>query len=56
MENKIEQKIKEKLEFFGYKEEDLTHEEMEALREEVKNELDGFIVLDGVLFSKIRYR
>lgn len=55
MENRIAEKVKEKLELYGFTEE-LTSEEMEALRGEVKAELDGYIVLDGVLFNKERYK
>ena len=56
MENRIAEKVKEKLELYGFTEEELTSEEMETLRGEIKAELDGHIVLDGVLFNKERYK
>lgn len=57
MKNKIDETIKEKLEFYGLTEEDLTAEEMEELREEVETELEGGMILDGVLFNpEILYR
>ncbi len=47
----IEKKIKEKLNEHGFIESDLTQSELERLKEEVKAELNGETVLDGVLFN-----
>ena len=46
----IEKKIKEKLDEYGVVENDLTPSELEELKSEVETELNGGIVLDGVLF------
>ncbi len=46
----IEKKIKEKLDEYGFVENDLTPSELEELKSEVETELNGGIVLDGVLF------
>ena len=51
MENaEIEKKIKEKLDEYGFVESDLTSSELEELKAEAESELNGGIVLDGVLF------
>lgn len=47
----MENKIKEKLDEYGFIESDLTPSELEELKEEVKSELEGYTVLDGVLFN-----
>ncbi len=52
MENSvIEKKIKEKLDEYGFIESDLTPSELKELRGEVEDELNGYTILDGVLFS-----
>ena len=45
----------EKLHVYGFKESDLTEEEAKQLLEEVRTELAGGLVLDGVLFNKPLY-
>lgn len=50
----VEKKIKEKLKVHGFIESDLTQSEVDKLKEEVKAELSGETVLDGVL-SNIPY-
>lgn len=47
----IEKKVKEKLDEYGFVESDLTPSELKELKEEVEAELNGYIVLDGVLFN-----
>lgn len=47
----MENKIKEKLDEYGFIESDLTPSELEELKEEVRSELEGYTVLDGVLFN-----
>lgn len=47
----VEEKIKEKLDEYGLMKSDLTPSELEELEEEVKAELEGYTVLDGVLFN-----
>ena len=55
--NTMEEKVIEKLNEVGLTPDDLTKEELERLKEEVKLEEDGIIVIDGVLSdSKIFYR
>lgn len=56
MKNKIAQKIKEKLELYGFQEDELTSEEMLELRQEAQAELNGYIILDGVLFHNPKYK
>lgn len=52
MEKKaIEKKIKEKLDEYGFVESDLTPSELKELKEEAEAELNGCIILDGVLFN-----
>lgn len=53
----MEEKVVEKLNEVGLTPDDLTKEELEWLKEEVKLEEDGIIIIDGVLSdSKIFYR
>lgn len=53
----MEEKVIEKLNEVGLTPDDLTKEELERLKEEVKLEEDGIIIIDGVLSdSKIFYR
>ncbi len=53
----MEEKVVEKLNEVGLTPDDLTKEELERLKEEVKLEEDGIIIIDGVLSdSKIFYR
>lgn len=47
----IERKIKEKLDEYGFMESDLTPSELKELRGEVEDELNGYTILDGVLFN-----
>lgn len=47
----IEKKIKEKLDEYGFIESDLTPSELKELRGEVEDELNGYTILDGVLFN-----
>lgn len=51
----MDKRIKEKLEEFGFTIEDLTLEELNALKKEVEMEEKGHIIMDGVLASKPRY-
>ena len=39
---------------FGWKPEDLTEEELKEVHEEIKEIESGMVVLDGVLFHKLR--
>ena len=50
-EEEINKLMQEKLKSFDFTEEDLTQEELSELRDEVIAELNGEMVLDGVLFS-----
>lgn len=53
----MEEKVIEKLNEVGLTPDDLTKEELEQLKEEIKLEADGIFVIDGVLSdSKILYR
>lgn len=53
----MEEKVVEKLNEVGLTPDDLTKEELERLKEEVKLEEYGIIIIDGVLSdSKIFYR
>lgn len=53
----MEEKVIEKLNEVGLTPDDLTKEELEQLKEEVKLEEDGLLVLDGVLSNpEIFYR
>ena len=52
----IDNKITEKLEEYGFSLEDLTPEELNALKEEIEVESKGMIILDGVLFHKDKYK
>lgn len=52
----IEKKIKEKLDEYGFIESDLTPDELEELREEVEDELNGMTIIDGVLSNILPYR
>lgn len=45
----MEKKIIERLSVYGLKPSDLTEEELNTLKEEIKIEEEGGIVLDGVL-------
>lgn len=45
----MEKKIIERLSVYGLKPSDLTEEELNSLKEEIKTEEEGGIVLDGVL-------
>lgn len=57
MENlKIEERIKEKLDEYGFKSSDLTLEELNELKEEIEAEQRGEIVIDGVLASMTPFR
>ena len=55
-ENIIKRKMEEKIESFGFSKNDLTQEEWSELEDEIKAELDGAIILDGVLTSIPPYR
>lgn len=52
----IDSKITEKLEEYGFSLEDLTPEELNALKEEIEAESKGMIILDGVLSHKSIYK
>lgn len=52
----MDEKIKKELDAYGLSIEDLTEEEMEELKLEIKAEEEGQSFLDGVLFSIDRYR
>lgn len=52
---KIETLIKKKCKENGISPEILTPDEVEELKEEIKAELDGMFVLDGVLFNPELY-
>ena len=45
----MDKRIKEKLEDYGLSIEDLTQEELEELKVEIKKEDRGMIIIDGVL-------
>lgn len=47
----MDEKIKKELEAYGLSLDDLTSEELEELKREIKAREEGHIVLDGVLFS-----
>lgn len=47
----MDEKIKNELEAYGLSIEDLTKDELEELKSEIKAKEDGQTVLDGVLFS-----
>lgn len=51
-----EKRISEKLNAYGLKLEDLTAEELDALKKEIEAEEKGYTVLDGVLFGISPYR
>lgn len=52
----MEQKIQEKLQEYGFTLEDLTTEELEQLKMEIEQERKGYVILDGVLAHKPRYK
>ncbi len=53
----MEEKIKQELEKYDLVESQLTKEELEKLKEEIKAKEEGFLILDGVLDNPIlRYR
>lgn len=52
----IEKKIDEKLDEYGFTREDLSEEEMEKLKEQIRLEAQGHMFLDGVLARKPRYK
>lgn len=52
----IDNKITEKLDEYGFSIEDLTPEELNALKKEIEAESKGMIILDGVLFHKSIYK
>lgn len=52
---KLEEKIKEKLNAYGLCISDLSSEELEALKEEIKAEERGEYVIDGVLSNILPY-
>lgn len=47
----MDEKIKKELEMYGLSLDDLTCEELEELKMEIKAREEGHTVLDGVLFS-----
>nr|DAN48679.1 MAG TPA: hypothetical protein [Caudoviricetes sp.] len=47
----MDEKIKKELDAYGLSLDDLTKEELEELKSEIKAKEEGQIVLDGVLFS-----
>lgn len=47
----MDEKIKNELDAYGLSIEDLTKDELEELKSEIKAKEDGQTVLDGVLFS-----
>ena len=51
----MEEKIKKELAEYGFSMDDLTNEELEELKQEIKLKEEGHVVLDGVLFSKPMY-
>ena len=53
---KIEEKIKKQLEEYGFKESDLTVEELETLKQEIEAQENGETLIDGVLSSIDPYR
>ena len=53
----MEEKIKQELEKYDLVESQLTKEELEKLKEEIKAKEEWFLILDGVLDNPIlRYR
>lgn len=52
----MDEKIKKELDAYGLSIDDLTEEEMEELKLEIKAKEEGQSFLDGVLFSIDRYR
>ena len=51
----MEEKIKEKLDEYGFLLEDLTENELEELKNEIDMESKGYVILDGVLSQKPLY-
>lgn len=51
----MEEKIKEKLEKYGFDLEDMTENELEELKKEIEMESKGYFILDGVLSQKPLY-
>lgn len=47
----MDEKIKKELEAYGLTLDDLTSEELEELKREIKAKEEGNTILDGVLFS-----
>ena len=47
----MDEKIKKELDAYGLSLDDLTKEELEELKSEIKAKEEGQVVLDGVLFS-----
>ena len=45
---------REYIESFGWEPEDLTEDELKEVREEIKEIESGMVLLDGVLFFKLR--
>jgi hypothetical protein len=45
---------REYIESFGWEPEDLTEDELKEVREEIKEIESGMVLLDGVLFYKLR--
>lgn len=52
----MEEKIKEKLNEYGFLLGDLTENELEELKKEIEMESKGYVILDGVLSQKPLYR
>ena len=52
----MEEKIKQKLDEYDLTIDDLTSEELERLKEEIRMEEKGYVILDGVLSSIPPYR
>ncbi|WP_455612839.1 hypothetical protein [Bacteroides congonensis] len=52
----IENKLKVKLEEYGFEIEDLTSQELEELKKEIEAEENGMTIIDGVLSNIPPYR
>lgn len=52
----IENKLKVKLEEYGFEIEDLTNQELEELKKEIEAEENGMTIIDGVLSNIPPYR
>ena len=55
LSNEMEEKIKKELAEYGFSMDDLTKDELEELKQEIRLKEEGHAVLDGVLFSKPMY-